>query len=42
MSADGYIVTNAHVVNAAESGIKVVLSDNSEYEAKVEIGRAHV
>ena len=33
--ADGYIVTNAHVVNAAESGIKVVLSDNSEYEAKV-------
>lgn len=35
MSADGYIVTNAHVVNAAESGIKVVLSDNSEYEAKV-------
>lgn len=31
MSADGYIVTNAHVVNAAESGIKVVLSDNSEY-----------
>lgn len=35
MSADGYIVTNAHVVNAAESGIKVILSDNSEYEAKV-------
>lgn len=35
MSADGYIVTNAHVVNAAETGIKVVLSDNSEYEAKV-------
>ncbi len=35
MSADGYIVTNAHVVSDAEEGIKVILSDSTEYEAKV-------
>ena len=34
MSADGYIVTNAHVVNGAQ-GIKVVLNTNKEYEAKL-------
>ena len=34
LSADGYIVTNAHVVSGATS-IKVVLNDNSEYNATV-------
>lgn len=35
MSADGYIVTNAHVVSAADAGIRVVLSDGTEYAAEV-------
>ena len=34
ISADGYIVTNAHVVERAES-IVVVFEDNSEYEAVI-------
>lgn len=34
MSSDGYIVTNAHVVDSADK-IKVVLSDGSEYSAKL-------
>ncbi len=34
LTEDGYIVTNAHVVSGAQ-GIKVVLSNNDEYEAKV-------
>lgn len=37
MSADGYIITNAHVVEGA-SGIKVVLYNGEEYEAKL-VGR---
>lgn len=35
MSEDGYILTNAHVIDGATKGIKVVLNDKSEYEAKV-------
>ncbi|MBQ8108071.1 MAG: trypsin-like peptidase domain-containing protein [Ruminococcus sp.] len=35
LSADGYIVSNAHVVNKAENGIKVALNDGSEYAAQV-------
>lgn len=35
MSEDGYILTNAHVVDGASKGIKVVLSDKTEYEAKI-------
>lgn len=35
MSEDGYILTNAHVVDGASKGIKVILSDSSEYEAKI-------
>lgn len=35
MSEDGYILTNAHVVDGASKGIKVVLSDRTEYEAKI-------
>lgn len=36
ISADGYIVTNNHVVeNAIKNGIKVTLSDKSEYKAEV-------
>ena len=34
VSADGYIVTNAHVIDGASS-IKVVLQDDSEYNATV-------
>jgi serine protease Do len=34
MSADGYIVTNNHVINGADS-VQVVLSDNTKYLAKV-------
>lgn len=34
MSADGYILTNAHVVSGAV-GLKVVMSDGTEYEAKM-------
>ncbi len=34
LSEDGYIVTNAHVISGAQ-GIKVVLSNSEEYEAKV-------
>ncbi len=33
-TSDGYIITNAHVVDGASS-VKVVLSDNSSYEAKI-------
>lgn len=32
-TSDGYIITNAHVVDGATS-IKVILSDNTSYEAK--------
>ncbi len=35
MSEDGYILTNAHVIADATKGIKVVLNDETEYEAKV-------
>lgn len=35
MSEDGYILTNAHVIDGASKGIKVVLSDKTEYEAKI-------
>jgi len=36
ISSDGYIVTNNHVVkNAGDNGIKVVLTDKREFEAKV-------
>lgn len=35
MSADGYIITNAHVVNTSASLIKVVLENDDEYEAKI-------
>lgn len=39
ISADGYIVTNNHVVEGAkEGGIKVMMSDQREYKAKL-IGR---
>ena len=34
MSADGYIITNAHVVTGA-TGIKVVLNNDEEYDAKL-------
>ena len=34
MSSDGYIITNAHVVEGA-TGMKVVLNNNEEYEAKL-------
>lgn len=34
ISEDGYIATNAHVISEA-SGIKVVLSNNEEYEARL-------
>lgn len=34
MTSDGYILTNAHVIEGA-SGIKAVLSDGTEYEARV-------
>lgn len=33
-SADGYIITNAHVVKGADS-VKVILNDESEYEAQI-------
>lgn len=35
MTENGYIVTNAHVVDPAKKGIKVVLNNGDEYEAKV-------
>ncbi|MCU0372879.1 MAG: Do family serine endopeptidase [Ignavibacteria bacterium] len=36
ISKDGYILTNNHVVsNAADKGIKVILSDKREYTAKL-------
>ena len=38
MSEDGYIVTNAHVVNDAELGVTVMLYNRAEYAAKV-VGR---
>ncbi len=34
LSSDGYIVTNAHVINGASS-VKVVLNDSSEYNATI-------
>ncbi|MBR5495900.1 MAG: trypsin-like peptidase domain-containing protein [Oscillospiraceae bacterium] len=34
MTEDGFIITNAHVVQNAEA-VKVVLEDESEYEAKI-------
>lgn len=34
ISEDGYIVTNAHVVEGADT-VKVALNDGTEYEAKV-------
>lgn len=34
MSADGYIITNNHVVSGADK-VKVVLENNKEYDAKV-------
>lgn len=36
ISSDGYILTNNHVVkNASENGIKVILTDKSEFTAKL-------
>ena len=35
VSTDGYIVSNAHVVDKATNGIKVVLNDEREYAATV-------
>ncbi len=35
MSSDGYIITNAHVVNGAAGGIVVVLDNDEEYEAEL-------
>ncbi len=35
MSSDGYIVTNAHVVSGEHYGITVMLSDKTEYAAKL-------
>jgi len=35
MTENGYIITNAHVVDNASRGIKVILSDEKEYEAKL-------
>lgn len=34
MTADGYIITNAHVVDGA-SGMKIVLNNGEEYDAKL-------
>lgn len=35
LSTDGYIVSNAHVIDKAKNGIKAVLSDGREYAAEV-------
>ncbi|WP_295152119.1 S1C family serine protease [uncultured Ruminococcus sp.] len=35
ISSDGYIVSNAHVVDKATNGLKVVLNDGREYSAAV-------
>lgn len=35
MSSGGYIVTNAHVIEGAEKGIKVVLKNKDQYKATV-------
>lgn len=35
ISENGYIVTNAHVVDNSDGGIKAVLSDGTEYQAKI-------
>lgn len=35
ISSDGYIVTNAHVIDAADFGIKVITNDGKEYAAIV-------
>lgn len=35
VSSDGYIVTNAHVIENATDGIKVVLNDGREYAAEL-------
>ena len=47
ISADGYIVTNNHVVSPGAQGatvdsITVTLDNREEYPAKLKIGRAHV
>lgn len=39
ISDDGYIVTNNHVEDAKEDGIKVILHDRKEYKAKLSSGR---
>lgn len=35
ISENGYIVTNAHVVDNSDGGIKAVLSDGTSYQAKI-------
>ena len=35
MTSDGYIITNAHVIADATLGVKVVLANEDEYEAKI-------
>ncbi|MBO4866386.1 MAG: trypsin-like peptidase domain-containing protein, partial [Ruminococcus sp.] len=35
ISSDGYIVSNAHVIDKAKNGIKAVLNDGREYAAEV-------
>ncbi|MBQ1537965.1 MAG: trypsin-like peptidase domain-containing protein [Ruminococcus sp.] len=35
MSSDGYIITNAHVVSGEHYGITIMLSDKTEYAAKL-------
>ncbi|MFT3950392.1 MAG: trypsin-like peptidase domain-containing protein [Oscillospiraceae bacterium] len=35
MSADGYILTNAHVISEASAGITVILNDETKYDAQV-------
>lgn len=34
-TADGYIITNAHVISAATKGMSVTLSDGRDYEGKL-------
>ena len=35
ITSDGYIVTNAHVIDNADYGIKVILEDEQEYSAQL-------
>lgn len=35
LTENGYIITNAHVVDGATRGIKVVLNDETEYKAEI-------